>query len=160
MDEPYREVPLDEVSELILAGPVSLTTPAVHELLRRETPVASMLSGFWFLGSTGASGPRSAAARSAQYAFAADDRRTLAAARDLIAAKIRIQRTILRRNWHGKNDDRAVLMWKPPGSPRGRTKQVTRQRSSDTRARRLRFASNRCRASLLPLLGRCRRSPS
>lgn len=37
-----RSVPLDEISELVLAGRVSLTTPTVHELLRRETPIASM----------------------------------------------------------------------------------------------------------------------
>ena len=71
--------------ELVLAGPVSLTTPTVHELLRRGTPIAWVSSGFWFLGSTGGHGPRSAAIRTAQYAAAADDRRRLAFARGLPA---------------------------------------------------------------------------
>jgi CRISPR-associated exonuclease Cas4/CRISPR-associated protein Cas1 len=99
--EEGRRIALDEISELVLAGPVSLSTPAVHELLRRDTPIAWMSSGFWFLGATGAQGPRSAAVRTAQYALAADPARRLAFARDLVAAKIRNQRTMLRRNWRG-----------------------------------------------------------
>ena len=108
--EEDRAVALDEVSELVLAGPVALTTPAVHELLRRNTPIAWMSSGFWFLGSTGGNGPRSAAIRTAQYAAAADENRRLAFARDLVAAKIRNQRTMLRRNWRGAEDERAPLL--------------------------------------------------
>ena len=51
-DRPDIVVALDEVSELVLAGPVGLTTPTMHELLRREIPVAWMSTGFWFLGTT------------------------------------------------------------------------------------------------------------
>lgn len=105
-----RVVPLDEVSELVLAGPVSLSTPAVHELLRRDVPVAWMSTGFWYLGSTGAQGPRSAAVRLGQYAFAADDVRRLAFARELVAAKIRNQRTLLRRNWRGDEAARGPVI--------------------------------------------------
>ena len=108
--EEDRIVPLDEVSELILAGPVGLTTPAMHELLRRETPVAWTSSGFWFLGATGGQGPRSAAIRTAQYAFAADPARRLAFARALVAAKIKNQRTFLRRNWRGEGGDRGPVL--------------------------------------------------
>ena len=108
--EEDRAVALDEISELVLAGPVSLTTPAVHELLRRNTPIAWMSSGFWFLGSTGAQGPRSAAIRTAQYVAAADEKRRLAFARELVVAKIRNQRTILRRNWRGPEDERSPLV--------------------------------------------------
>ena len=100
-------VALDETSELVLAGPVTLSTPAVHELLRRDVPIAWMTSGFWFLGSTGAQGPRSAAARTAQYALAADPVRRLTFARDLVAAKVRNQRTMLRRNWRAVEIERA-----------------------------------------------------
>jgi CRISPR-associated exonuclease Cas4/CRISPR-associated protein Cas1 len=108
--EPDVIVPLDEVSELILAGPVGLTTPAVHELLRRDVPVAWASSGFWFLGATGPQGPRSAAIRTAQYACAADETRRLAFARALTAAKIKNQRTILRRNWRGADEDRGPIL--------------------------------------------------
>jgi CRISP-associated protein Cas1 len=105
-----KSVPLDEISELVLAGPVSLTTPTVHELLRRETPIAWMSSGFWFLGATGSQGPRSAAIRMAQYSCAADETWRLAFARQLINAKIRNQRTMLRRNWRGPENERGPLL--------------------------------------------------
>lgn len=109
-DEADRVVPFDEISELVLAGPVSLTTPTVHELLRRDVPIAWMSSGFWYLGSTGGQGPRSAAVRTAQYAFSADEPRRLAFARDLVAAKIRNQRTLLRRNWRGDEAARGPVI--------------------------------------------------
>lgn len=100
----------DEVSEVVLAGPVGLTTPAVHELLRRDIPIAWMSSGFWFLGSTGGQGPRSASARQAQYALAADPARRLRFAKQLTAAKIRNQRTMLRRNWRGETGERGPVI--------------------------------------------------
>ncbi|MGO9135026.1 MAG: CRISPR-associated endonuclease Cas1 [Methylovirgula sp.] len=108
--EADQTIPLDEISELVLAGPISLTTPAVHELLRRDTPVAWMSSGFWFLGSTGGQGPRSATIRTAQYQAAQDKSRALGFARDLVAAKIKNQRTILRRNWRGPDEARGPLL--------------------------------------------------
>jgi CRISPR-associated exonuclease Cas4/CRISPR-associated protein Cas1 len=108
--EPDRIVALDEVSELVLAGPVSLTTPAMHELLRRDTPVAWTSSGFWFLGATGGQGPKSAAVRTAQYAFAADPARRLAFAKALVEAKIKNQRTFLRRNWRGEDGERGPVL--------------------------------------------------
>lgn len=108
--EDDRTVALDEISELVLAGPVSLSTPAVHELLRRDVPVAWMSSGFWYLGSTGVQGPRSSAARAAQYAFCADPARRLDFARELVAAKIRNSRTMLRRNWRGPEPERGPVL--------------------------------------------------
>ncbi len=105
--EESRRVALDEISELVLAGPVSLSTPAVHELLRRDTSITWMSSGFWFLGATGAQGPKSAAVRTAQYSLASDPARRLAFSRGLVAAKIRNQRTFLRRNWRGEESARA-----------------------------------------------------
>lgn len=108
--EADRRVSFAEVSDLVVAGPVSLSTPTLHELLRRDVSVTWASSGFWVLGSTGAVGPRSAAGRSAQFAFAGDDARRLAAARALVAAKIRNQRTLLRRNWRGEDPARAAAI--------------------------------------------------
>ncbi len=94
------------MSELVLAGPVSLSTPALHALVREEIPIAWMSSGFWFITTTGARGPRSAHAREAQYAARGDAFRRLLFARDLVRAKLRNQRTILRRNWRGTEAER------------------------------------------------------
>jgi CRISPR-associated protein Cas1 len=109
-DAAKQEIPLDEISELVLAGPVSISTPALHELLRRNIPVAWMSSGYWFLGSTGGQGPRSAAIRTAQYTAAADPQRRFAFASSLVLAKIRNQRTILRRNWRGLEPERSEIL--------------------------------------------------
>jgi CRISPR-associated exonuclease Cas4/CRISPR-associated protein Cas1 len=69
-----------------------------------------MSSGYWFLGSTGGHGPRSAAIRTAQYEAAADPERRFAFASFLVLAKIRNQRTILRRNWRGRELERADVL--------------------------------------------------
>jgi CRISPR-associated exonuclease Cas4/CRISPR-associated protein Cas1 len=105
-NEPDREVPVGEVSELVLVGPVSLSTPALHALVKEEIPIAWMSSGFWFIATTGARGPRSAHVREGQYAARADAFRRLLFARDLVRAKLRNQRTILRRNWRGTEAER------------------------------------------------------
>lgn len=108
-DEPKVEVPLDEISDVVLVGRISLSTPALHDLLRREVPVTWTSSGFWLLGSTGGSGPRSGAAKAAQARLAADPARRLDFARELVAAKLRNQRTVLRRNWRGPDEDRKAV---------------------------------------------------
>jgi CRISPR-associated endonuclease Cas1/CRISPR-associated protein Cas4 len=111
-DGPERDtrIPIGEVSELILAGPVSLSTPALHALVHNEVPVTWMSSGFWYLASTGGRGPRSAANRMAQYAVRADPLRRQAFARALVEAKLRNQRTLLRRNWRGLTGERDTVL--------------------------------------------------
>lgn len=111
-DGPEREtrIPIGEVSELILAGPVSLSTPALHALARADVPVTWMSSGFWVLAGTGGRGPRSAANRMAQYAARDDPLRRLAFARALVEAKLRNQRTLLRRNWRGPAVERDAVL--------------------------------------------------
>ncbi len=93
------EVPLGEISELVLHGPVSLSTPALGALLREEVPVTYASTGGWVLGHTVSTGNRNVAVRIAQYRAAFDERRCLAFARSLVVAKIRNSRVFLRRNF-------------------------------------------------------------
>ncbi len=93
------EVPIGDVSELVLHGPISLTTPALGALLREEIPVTYASTGGWVLGHTVSTGHRNVAIRIAQYRAAFDERRCLAFARTLVAAKIRNSRVFLRRNF-------------------------------------------------------------
>jgi CRISPR-associated endonuclease Cas1/CRISPR-associated protein Cas4 len=115
-DEHHRDretesrIAIGDVSELVLAGPVNLSTPALHALMRAEVPVAWMTSGFWFLGTTGGRGPRSSGARAAQYRLREDAGRRLAFARSLVEAKLTHQRTLLRRNWRAAEDGREPVM--------------------------------------------------
>ena len=92
-------MPIGDVSELVLHGPVSLTTPALGALLREEIPVTYASTGGWVLGHTVSTGHRNVAIRIAQYRAAFDERRWLAFARSLVAAKIRNSRVFLRRNF-------------------------------------------------------------
>lgn len=98
-DEQKAEVPLIDVSQVALVGPVGVTTPALHALMRAEVPVSWMSTGGWLLGHTVGTGSRNVAVREAQFRMAADERRRMAFSRELVAAKIRNTRTMLRRNW-------------------------------------------------------------
>jgi CRISPR-associated endonuclease Cas1/CRISPR-associated protein Cas4 len=93
------EVPLGDISELVLHGPVSLTTPALGALLRDEVPVTYASTGGWVMGHTVSTGNRNVAIRIAQYRAAFDERRCLAFARSLVVAKIKNSRVFLRRNF-------------------------------------------------------------
>lgn len=97
--ETKTAVPIGEVSELVLHGPVSVTGPTVAALLREEIPVTWASAGGWVLGHTVSTGHRNVALRIAQYRAAFDERRSLAFARTLVAAKIRNARVFLRRNF-------------------------------------------------------------
>ena len=101
------EVPLIDVSQVDLFGPVSVTTPALHALMNAEIPVSWFSTGGWFLGHTVGTGNGNVAVRQAQYQVAFDGPRCLAFARDLVAAKVRNARTMLRRNWRVHGDAEA-----------------------------------------------------
>ena len=87
------------MSELVLFGPVTLTTPALGALLREEIPVTYASSGGWVLGHTVSTGHKNVSVRIAQYRAAFDERKSLMLARSLVAAKIRNSRVFLRRNF-------------------------------------------------------------
>jgi CRISPR-associated endonuclease Cas1/CRISPR-associated protein Cas4 len=93
------EVAIGDISELVLHGPVSLTTPAIGALLREEIPITWASSSGWVLGHTVSTGHRNVSIRIAQYRTAFDERRCLIFARSLVAAKIRNSRVFLRRNY-------------------------------------------------------------
>jgi CRISPR-associated exonuclease Cas4/CRISPR-associated protein Cas1 len=93
------EVAIGDVSELVLHGPVTVTTPALAALLREEIPVTFASTGGWVLGHTVSTGHRNVAIRIAQSRAVFDERRSLAFARSLVAAKIRNSRVFLRRNF-------------------------------------------------------------
>jgi CRISPR-associated protein Cas1 len=100
---------LADTSELVLLGNVSITTPALHELMRREVPVSFFSYGGWFLGHTVSTGHKNVELRTAQYRTSFNEASCLRLARGLIAAKIRNARTLLRRNWRGAEPPEALL---------------------------------------------------
>ena len=100
---------LAEVSQVAIYGNASLTTPALHELMRREIPVSWHSYGGWFMGHTVGLGHRNAELREHQWRQSFDAGFCLRTARGLVAAKIRNSRTLLRRNWRAPEPPDAVL---------------------------------------------------
>jgi len=101
-EEESVEVPMIHVSQVSVYGPVSVTTPALHALMRAEIPVAWFSTGNWFLGHTAGTGHGNVDVRRAQYKAAFDQHRSLDFARSLVTAKIRNSSTMLRRNWRSE----------------------------------------------------------
>lgn len=107
-DDPATTARLIEVSQVVLMGNVYLTTPCLHELMRREIPVSWHSYGGWFLGHTVGTGHKNVELRTAQYRSGFDERTCLAIARGVVYTKILNTRTMLRRNWRG--DDKPDML--------------------------------------------------
>ena len=103
-------VRLNEVSDVALFGNVSISTPALTALMEREIPVTFHSHGGWFRGIAHGVGHRNVEVRTAQYRSSFDESFRLRFSRDLIAAKIINQRTLLRRNWRGDKDARKAAL--------------------------------------------------
>lgn len=104
---------LPELSQIVLMGNIHVTTPTLHELMRRGIPVTWYSYGGWFLGHTVGTGHRNVELRTAQYRASFDERACLHVARELVRVKILNCRTLLRRNWRGQeSSDRVVALLK------------------------------------------------
>lgn len=100
---------LVETSQLVLMGRVYLTTPTLHELMQRQIPVSWHSFGGWFMGHTIGTGHKNVEVRTAQYRASFDAAHCLRLARGFVIAKIKNQRTLLRRNWKAEEDPGDVL---------------------------------------------------
>lgn len=100
---------LNEVSQVVLFGNATLTTPALHECMRRGIPVTYLSYGGWFIGHCVGIGHRNVETRTYQYKASFDDEFCLKLARRLVGAKIANCRTLIRRNWRdtGNGDSKA-----------------------------------------------------
>ena len=109
-DQGDTKVRLNDVSDVALFGNVSITAPALATLMDREIPVAFHSHGGWFRGVTHGIGHRNVEVRTAQYRRSFDADYCLGFARNLVAAKIVNQRTLLRRNWRGDRENRKHVL--------------------------------------------------
>jgi len=98
------EARLGETSQVVLYGSAALTTPALHECLRREIPVTWLTYGGWFVGHTISTGHHNVETRTNQYRASFDSNACLKIAKRLVAGKIANCRTLLRRNWRGEGE--------------------------------------------------------
>ncbi len=98
-DNPATTVRICDISQVVLMGNVYMSTPTLHEFLRREIPVTWYSYGGWFLGHTQGTGHKNVELRTAQYRASFDERICLTFAKGLVRAKIQNARTLMRRNW-------------------------------------------------------------
>lgn len=101
---------LAEVSQLVVMGNVYITTPTLHELMRRNIPVTWQSHGGWFLGHTIGSGHANVELRTAQYRGSFEESVCVELAGGWVQAKIRNCRTLLRRNRRGSDQPDSVLV--------------------------------------------------
>ena len=110
-EEEINKVRLSEVSQLAIFGNAYITTPVMHELLRRGIPVCWYTYGGWFLGHSMGSFGGNVELRTMQFKNAEDTNVCQRIACGLIEAKIKNSRVFLMRNCRtrGSNQTRAAL---------------------------------------------------
>lgn len=100
---------LGEISQVVLQGNVYVTTPTLHELMRREIPVVWQSYGGWYLGHTAGLGHKNVELRIAQHRAAEDELVCLALAKGWVRAKLINSRVMLRRNWRAEDSADPLL---------------------------------------------------
>lgn len=97
-DQPRKtEVPLDELERAVFTEGVSVSCPAICELLRKQIPVTFLAWNGRLLGSFEPSGPPRGASRLLQYQLISNPANSLTIARKLVQAKIANGRRLLQR---------------------------------------------------------------
>jgi CRISP-associated protein Cas1 len=95
---PVQEARVNEISQVNLFGNITLTAPALQGLCWAEKPIAHFSFGAWFYGLTQGLGLKNVFLRRDQFRRADDPSFGLQLARQIVATKIRNQRTLLQRN--------------------------------------------------------------
>ena len=106
-DKELTRVRIAEVAHVALHGNVQITAQAMGALLREEIPVCYFTYGGWFSGVARGMTHKNVQLRRAQFRVCEDGEASLAIARGIVRAKVRNQRTLLRRN--GKLVEEVVL---------------------------------------------------
>src|SRR5216683_1869780 len=96
--KPVQEVRIGEISQVNLFGNAQLTAAALQGLCWAEKPISHFSYGGWFYGLTQGLGLKNVFLRKRQFTLAEEPFFCLSVARQLVATKIRNQRTLLRRN--------------------------------------------------------------
>ncbi len=96
-----------DVSQVSLFGNVTITAQALREVAAAGIPVCHFSYGGWFCGLTTGLVHKNVELRIAQFAAAADARRSLDLAREFVVGKIKNCRTLLRR--HGDDQMQPIV---------------------------------------------------
>lgn len=93
-----QEVRLNDISQVNLFGPVQISGAAIQALCYAEKPITHFSMGGWFYGLTSGLGLKNVFLRREQFRRSDDDAFCVRVAREIVASKIRNQRTLLQRN--------------------------------------------------------------
>jgi len=93
-----QKVKLLDVSQVCLLGNVQVTAQALREITAAGLPIAHFSYGGWFHALTSGLVHKNVELRTAQFAAAADPKRSLRLARQFVVGKIKNARTLLRRH--------------------------------------------------------------
>lgn len=110
-DQVVQEVRIGEICQLNLFGNIQVSTQAIQTLCEHEVPIAYFSLGGWFYGVTQGLGVKNIFLRREQFRLADIPAFCLRLARELVAGKIRNQRTMLQRN-HLEPPPRALALLK------------------------------------------------
>ena len=97
-DKLLQEVRIGEICQVNLMGNVQITTQAVQTLCEAGVPICYFSQGGWFYGITRGLNTKNVFLRKSQFRLAEEGWFALSLARQLVAGKIRNQRTMLQRN--------------------------------------------------------------
>ena len=109
-DKQETVVRLIDISDVAIFGSVSITTPALSALFDREIPVSYHSMGGWFRGISHGIGHKNVEIRTAQYRASFNEKEKLLFSKELVAAKIFNQRTMVRRNYKGAKHNRDHIL--------------------------------------------------
>jgi CRISPR-associated protein Cas1 len=93
-----QEVRIGEICQVNLMGNVQISTQAVQELCGSGVPVCYFSMGGWFYGITTGLNQKNVFLRRSQFRMSEDESFGRSIARQLVAGKVRNQRTLLQRN--------------------------------------------------------------
>jgi CRISPR-associated protein Cas1 len=96
-DKSKKEVPLIKISQVVVSGDITLTTPALHTLLERGIEVCFLSMYGQFRGRLSPPVAKNAALRRAQYRVHTDPQGALTASQSFVRGKLVNMRTILLR---------------------------------------------------------------
>ena len=109
-DDNKQEVRLRETCQLNVMGNVQLSTQAVQGMCEAGIPICYFSQGGWFYGITTGLNSKNIFLRRTQFRLAEEEWFALSLARQLVAGKIRNQRTMLQRNHiEPQSEDLAAL---------------------------------------------------
>ena len=106
-DKVVQDARIHEICQVNLMGNIQISTQAVQELCRDETPICYFSQGGWFYGVTTGLNTKNVLLRRAQFRLAEEEWFCRRIARRLVTGKIRNQRTMLMRN-HIEPPDKAL----------------------------------------------------